>query len=138
MNFLKAQNTNLTSEKCFSEAELKNLYMIVKQNPYLKDRLSATEKTMKKAVELSDKQEVIINDLKSVAEGKEKVIKLKEDEIKKADEICAYQKSQLQNQILIEQKNTKIQKRKGFWNGITIGGTVGVTVGVGLIYILAK
>lgn len=130
---LSAQNTSLTN------SQVAELYKIVKQNDYLKDRLGKTEKTLSSLERLTGEQKQIITK--------------QDDLIKKTESLLSGAKAE--TTLLLESKDIEIDRlnavlsetekqikrtgRKQLWKGIKIGGiSVGVLGTAAALYLISK
>lgn len=139
MMLSQQQNTQNTNGVFIPDSQVTELYKIVKQNDYLKKRLSSTESALNDANKL-------INEHK-VQRGKlDALIALQSDELKsttemygKQIEVKNLQLTDLSRQLDESVKQGKKTARKKFWKGFAIGGvTVGI-IGTGTaIYFLTR
>lgn len=132
--FSQATNTNLT--KCYSPAQVDEIYKGLKQGEYLKTRVIKAEETLLKA-------DVIINEQKSINSKLSKSLALSEEitltnelAYKKDKELCEYKTLALQNTIDINKAIYKKDKRKAIWSGIKIGGVSVAVLGTAAFFLL--
>lgn len=139
MTLFQAQNTQNTKGTFIPDAQVAELYKIVKQNDYLKKRLTAAENSLNDADKL-------INEYKVQRSKLDAVIALQGEELKsttemygKQIEVKNMQLTDLNRQLEEANKQSKKTARKKFWNGFVVGGvTVGI-IGTGtLIYLISK
>ena len=135
----QAQNTPNTNGTFIPDSQVTELYKIVKQNDYLKKRLTSAENALNDANKL-------ISEYKVQRSKLDAVIALQGEELKKTTEVYGkqievknLQLTELNQQLEKSYTDAKKQGRKKFWKGFSIGGiTVGI-IGTGTaIYLLTK
>lgn len=139
MMLSQTQGTANTNGTFIPDAQVTELYKIVKQNDYLKKRTTTAEKALNDANKL-------INEYKTQRSKLDAVIALQSEELKKTTEMYGkqievknLQLTDLNQQLEQSYIDAKKQGKKKFWKGFTIGGiTVGI-IGTGTaIYFLTK
>lgn len=135
----QAQNTQTTNGTFIPDAQVTELYKIVKQNDYLKKRLTATEKTLNDATKMNDEYKVLKGKLESVIKLQNEELKKTSEAHNKAIEIKNAQMMDINRQLEESYTDAKKQGRRKFWKGFAIGGvTVGI-IGTGTaIYFLTR
>lgn len=139
MMLSQQQGTSTTKGVFIPDSQVTELYKIVKQNDYLKKRLTATEKTLNDANKL-------INEYKVQRSKLDAVIALQGEELKKTTEMYGkqidvknLQLTDLNRQLEESYTVAKKQGRRKFWKGFAIGGvTIGALGGATLIYFLTR
>ena len=116
-----SQTTSTNRTKCFSDAQVGEIFRGLKQNDYLKMRLDKTES----ALVTADK---LINEQKSAISTQTEIIKVKDSIIKGEIARCDKEKEALNANISILNNNIEILKldakkdgKKKFWNGVKVG-----------------
>lgn len=130
------QNTNTNP---LSKDQIAELYKGLKQNEYLKERISKTDKALANAdlliTEQKDallKKDLIIKDQETIINNNQ-LIYLKDIKIKDAEIERLYETEKIN--IQIARKNS----RKQFWNGIKIGGiSVAILGGATAAFLILK
>ena len=114
-SLILSQSTNIQN--------INDVYKGLKQNGYLKLRLSKVESTLNSANALIVEQDTTINNLQYIQ--------------KKEAEICEEQQNRLKidiaglkEDIRFEKEMSKINQKKKFWTGVKIGGFSVAVLGV--------
>ena len=132
----QTQGTAISKGTFIPDAQITELYKIVKQNDYLKKRTTVAENALNDADKL-------INEYKAHRVKLDAVIALQEEELKKTTEMYSkqidiknLQLQDLNSQLTETVKQGKKNERKKFWRGFGIGGvTVGIIGTATLLYL---
>lgn len=132
--FSQATNTNLT--KCFSEAQVSEIFKGLKQGEYLKTWRENAEKTMKLGDDLISEQKNTITKQGQIINTKDEIITNNQNIYNQDKEIFAAKNEQLQSILDLNKKIAKQDGRKKFWSGIKIGGFSVTVIGVAALLLL--
>lgn len=137
-NLIFSQSINTPPTKCFSEAQVNEIFKGLKQGEYLKTRLDKTEKTL-------DDAKNLITEQASVNNKYQNLITLKDETISNNQFICNQEKEikdlnikQLQAEIEIIKKQSKKVNKQNFWKGAKIGGVVGIVATLTAVVLISK
>ena len=128
-SLILSQSTNIQN--------INDIYKGLKQNGYLKLRLSKVESTLNSANALIVEQDKAINSAKDLIASKDATINNLQYIQKKEAEICEEQQNRLKidiaglkEDIRFEKEMSKINQKKKFWTGVKIGGFSVAVLGV--------
>lgn len=140
--FSQNTNTNLTkvnNKRCYSEAQVNEIFNGLNQGEYLKVRLQKTEETLQNANKVIFQQKDVIISKTEAIILKDEIIKQNQIACNKDKEILNSNIERLKNEKEFIKLEYKKESRKQFWKGVKIGGiTVGVTGVATMIYLLTK
>lgn len=134
----QAQNTPNTNGTFIPDSQVTELYKIVKQNDYLKKRLTSAENALNDANKLISEYKVQRSKLDAVIALQGEELKKTTQMYEKQIDVKNLQLTDLNQQLEKSYTDAKKQGRKKFWNGFTTGGVVGVTAALVGVFLLTK
>lgn len=121
-NPIFSQNTNTKNTNCYSDEQVAEIFKGLRQNDYLKIRLSKTESALDNADAVIQSQKKTIAKYGEESSVKDNLIATNEELCNQDKEILNLKIQGLHNELNFTKSQSKKDSRKSLWKGIKIGG----------------
>lgn len=120
-------------------SQVPELYKIAKQNTFLKNIITKQDAELDKTLKIVADQSLTIAKYQDLVSLKDQVIANEREQTGLMIKSKDVEISRLNELAKIQEKVTKVEKRKSWWNGAKVGGiTVGILGGVTAAFLLTR